>query len=83
MKDLSTKYDIIISVNQTEIPCKIILNSVIDIFKKKNIIIVKSKSLDHAPCGSVIAFRSLTEVDLFKRSYFVKTFRNYVNKHKS
>ncbi len=83
MKELSTKHDIIISVNTTEIPCKLILNGVTDLFKKKNIIIVKSKALDYAPCGSVIAFRSLTEADLFKRSYFMKTFRNYINKHKS
>jgi hypothetical protein len=83
LKDLSTKYEIVISVNQTEIPCKFILNGVTDLFKKKNILIVKSKSLDHAPCGSIIAFRSLAEVDLFKGSYFMKTFRNYINKHKS
>ncbi len=42
---------------------------------------IKSKSLDYAPYGSVIAFKNIHEIDLFK-NYFIKTFRNYINKHK-
>lgn len=64
-------------------PCKLIVSSYSDLFKKKSILVIKSKSLDYAPCGSVIAFRSLPEVDLFKGNYFMKTFRNYINKHKA
>jgi hypothetical protein len=83
MKDISAKYDILAHVNQTELPCKIILSTNSESFKKKHILIIKSKSLDYAPCGSVIAFRGLDEVELYKNSYFMKTFRNYINKQKA
>lgn len=43
-------------------PAKIILSNAAETYKKKNILIVKSKNLDYAPCGSTIAFRSLPEV---------------------
>ena len=39
--------------------------------------------MDYAPCGSVIAFRGLDEVELYKNSYFMKTFKNYISKQKA
>lgn len=60
--------------------CKITVVGEEEGFRKKNIIIKKTKSLDYSPLNSVIVFRNATDVDEFN-SCWIKTFKNFIKKH--
>lgn len=81
-KSINEKAEILLRVEKKEIACRIFLSKEGESFKRKSIVIIKSKSLDHAPFGSVFAFSSSKEVELFK-NHFLKTFKNYLkHQHK-
>lgn len=75
-KTISERAEILIKVDKKEVACKIFLSKEAENFKRKSIVIVKSKSLDYAPFGSVFALSSIKEAELFK-NHFLKTFKNY------